>query len=206
MCCFVVGCRTTRKLFEVKETIGSVKNATIDTRVPLGAINFSDFIDDPPKPDLKLSAPINLPAPLPARNHNLQNIDTGLTHKAAEIIDGTTIEVIKDLDKQIKEQLNSNTTLTGGQSWLFYLMGAALIVCAAICLALKVNYTAICCGLAALTMFFVPTFIEAIHKMLKGLVWSFYACLAIGILSLIGWIGWKIYNHIPKNKSKDLTK
>lgn len=201
-CCFLLtSCGTIRKVFGIKE---KVDNVTDHTKNTLGKFRPGDFIDDPPKPKLKRKRPVELPAPNPPRSDTLQSKLTGLEHNAGDLYDRVTAEVLIEADEQIEEKLNSNSTLSSGQSWLFYLIGAGFIVAAGVFLALKTHYTAICCAITAFGMCLLPTMIEAIHDLLKGLVWAFYALLAIGVLSLVGWLAWKLFKHDPKKKDDDL--
>lgn len=41
----------------------------------------------------------------------------------------------------------------------------------------------------------IPSFIEAIHAALQGLVIIFYIVITLGLLAGMGWIGYKVYKY-----------
>jgi len=206
LCAFAVsGCSLFRGAREVNKVVNKVGDFI--PKAPITKIR--DLMPEYAKPDLSIdfNEPISLPSPMPPRAAILKDSMLQKEIQAGLIYDMVRDETLKRVDKQIEEKLHSNTTITQSQSWLFYVIGALGIIAGIVVLiVIKTPKTALTVGLAGLSMLFIPTFIEAIHGLLKGLVFFFYGSLILGFACLLAWVGYKVYHFIPKSKEIDKPK
>ena len=206
VCAFAVsGCSLFRGAREVNRVADKVGDYI--PKAPITKIK--DLMPNYVEPDLsiKLSGDVKLYSPFPDRSAIFKDSVSQKEFGAGLIYDAVAEETLKQVDKQVEEKLSSNTTITQSQSWLFYVIGAIGIAAGVVVLiVIKTPKTALTVGLAGLSMLFIPTFIEAIHGLLKGLVFFFYGSLILGFVCLLAWVGYKVYHFIPKSKEVDKPK
>ena len=197
LCGFLSSCGHFKKIKEAKKAAEAVAGAK-----PLITLPKSDF-----KPTIELDGPIKPPAPAPPRDSTLVDIDTKNTYKAADLYDAGKEVTLKEIDDEVKDRLSSSSTLSSGQSRMYFLVFVPLCVLGAIVsFACKIPKTGIVCVGGALFFCLLPSIIEAIHRMLEGLVVSFYILLGVGLISLGAWIFWKAFHHEAKPKPLKVEK
>ncbi|MGI9569782.1 MAG: hypothetical protein ACR2PH_08615, partial [Desulfobulbia bacterium] len=115
-----------------------------------------------PRPETKMSTP------------------EGKEYEAGDLYLAGGIRALNLASAQIAEKLSSNATLSRGQAWFFYVVGGALMIAAVVFFVIvKAPKTAIAFVLGAVSMFLVPTLIDAIHAALQGLIWLFWGFFGI---------------------------
>ena len=197
LCGFLSSCGHFKKIKEAKKAAEAVAGAK-----PLITLPKSDF-----KPTIELDGPTELPAPAPAKDSTLVDVDTKNTFKAGELYEAVKDVTLKRADNIIKERLSSNTTISRGQTWLFYALGAGFIIAGAVLgWGMKSKEIFLWGGVGALCMFFAPTLIEALHEITATIVLGFKICFGVGIALLIGRVLWKVFHHEAKPKPLKVEK
>jgi len=208
--CFLCGCgifKNARKEKEIKNKLEE-KSKLAEILKAGGDFDMINILPEEIALEIKPEI-IELPNPFPARDSVLLDVDSRKRIQAGILYDHVSSRTLKAASKQISEKLESNTSISSGQSWLFYLLGALCVGGIVVCLWIKSPYSAGCCGVGAISMMLLPSLIEAIHGALKGLVYLFNGCLALGFACLVAWVFYKIYNHQPdqlSNQEKEVKQ
>lgn len=131
----------------------------------------------------------------------------GSFSKSADSLKNAKREITKKIDAKgnlIPDDLgkisdnDDNAAISKGQVWLFYTLAALFVAGIVISLIIKSPSAAVGCGVGALVMCLLPTFIEAINAALKGLIVAFYILLGSGVIGLVVFVVYRVFNFIPK--------